>query len=75
MKIIIKDLDKQAHDEIVKCIGIYGEVQHYSPQSEIYDVRLDESVIVKTHFDSVTLDLGGKLATIEQDEFGIIEIY
>ena len=75
MNIIIKDLDKQAHDEVVKCIGIYGEVRHYDPQSDIYDVKLDESVIVKTHSDSVTLDFGGKLATIEQTEFGRIEIF
>lgn len=75
MYIIIKDLDNQTHNEVIKCIGNYGEALYYDMDADTADVRLDESVILKTHFDSVTLDLGGKLATIEHDEFGTIEIY
>lgn len=75
MNIHIKDLDMQTHREVFNAIGNYCEVLHNDTTWDTIDVRLDESVIVKTHFDSVTLDLGGKLATIEKDEFEIIEIY
>lgn len=75
MDIIIWSLEKQTHREVIQCIGIYGEVIQHDPQFDTVDVRLDESVIVKTHYDSVTLDLGGKLAIIDKDEFECIKIY
>ena len=75
MNIIIKDLDRQAHREIFNTIGNYCQVLPNTETPNTVDVELNECVIVKTHLDSVTLDYGGKIATVDKNEFVIIHIY
>lgn len=75
MNIVIKDLDKRAHREVFNTIGNYGTVLNNDDKNDMVDVLLNEPVFIKTHFDSVTLDLAGKLAIIDKDEFDVIEVY
>ena len=73
MLITIFGLSKQTHNDLITLLGEY-----YTKVDEVddnnVDVTLRKSVILKTHIDDVMLDLGGRLATIDANDFHYIAI-
>ena len=50
------------------------EVSESDGESDLYDVIISESVIMKSYSSHVNFDLAGKIATLENCEFVSIEI-
>lgn len=50
------------------------EVYESDGESDLYDVIISESVIIKSYNAQVNFDLAGKIATLENCEFVSIEI-
>lgn len=73
MLITIWGLSKQAHNDLINLLGEYYTKIDVVDDNNI-DVTLRKSVILKSHIDTVTLDLGGRLATIDANDFHYIAI-
>lgn len=78
MKVVIRNLSQKA---LLLMESELGEAKYWTDSYELtdsefslYDVALSDCVILKTHFDSITLDRGGKISTIYEDDFERIEI-
>lgn len=76
MEITIIGLLKERHDEIVFELTerYYNKLETADGGFDCYDVVLSDAIILKTRDDGVTLDLGGKLASINANEFKYIDI-
>lgn len=73
MLMTIWGLNKQVYNDLVTSLGEYY-TKVVSIDDKNVDVTLKESVILKVHMDTVTLDLGGKIATIDANGFHYIAI-
>lgn len=73
MLMIIRGLSKQAHNDLITSLGEYYTKVDVVDDNNI-DVQLRKSTILKVHLDAVTLDLGGRLATIDVNDFNYIAI-
>ena len=73
MLITIFGLSKQAHNDLITSLGEYYTKVDVVDDNNV-DVTLRKSVILKTHIDDVMLDLGGRLATIDVNDFHYIAI-
>lgn len=73
MLITIFGLSKQAHNDLVTSLGEYYTKVDAVDDNNV-DVTLRKSVILKTHIDDVMLDLGGRLTTIDANDFHYIAI-
>lgn len=72
MKVILKAVNYDKVEEMKKDLGakcFKSDRAAYHDCDELRDVTLSEAVILKTHDSEITLDLGGKLFTIEEHEF------
>lgn len=74
MLMTIWGLSKQAHNDLINSLGEYYTKVVDGVDGSNIDVTLRKSVILKTHIDSVTLDLGGRIATIDTNDFHYIAI-
>lgn len=73
MLITIWGLNKQVHNDLINSLGEYYTKIDVVDDNNI-DVTLRKSVILKSHIDTVTLDLGGRIATIDANDFHYIAI-
>lgn len=73
MLMTIWGLSKQAHNDLIESLSEYYTKVDDVDDNNI-DVTLRKSVILKVHTDTVTLDLGGRLATIDANDFHYIAI-
>ena len=73
MSMTIWGLSKRVHDDLITLLGEYY-TKVVSIDDKNVDVTLRKSIILKVHMDSVTLDLGGRLATIDVNDFHYIAI-
>lgn len=73
MLITIWGLSKQAHNDLINSLGEYYTKVDVVDDNNV-DVTLRKSVILKSHIDEVTIDLGGRLATINANDFHYIAI-
>lgn len=73
MLITIWGLSKQVHNHLIALLGEYYTKVDAADGNNV-DVTLRKSVILKTHKDNVLLDLGGRLATIDANDFHYVAI-
>lgn len=78
MRIVIRNLSQLALCNLQEELD---PNQHWSEdytlsdsEFSLYDVTISEYAQIKTHFDSVTIDCGGHLSSIMEDDFERIEI-
>lgn len=77
MKIILKCMNYDVVEEMKKVLGarcFKSDRSTYIDHDELRDITLADGVILKTHEDQITLDLAGKLFTIEDNEFESVVI-
>lgn len=77
MKVILKAMHYDVVEEMKRVLGnkcFKSDRSAYIDCDELRDITLSENVILKTHWDQITLDLGGKLFTIEDNEFESVVI-
>ena len=77
MKIILKSMNYDVVEEMKKVLGsrcFKSDRSSYIDCDELRDVTLGDGVILKTHEDQITLDLAGKLFTVEDNEFESVVI-
>lgn len=73
MLITIWGLNKRVHNDLILLLGEYYTKVDVVDDNNV-DVTLRKSVILKSHIDAVTLDLGGRIATIDVNDFHYIAI-
>jgi len=72
MKVILRAVNYDTIEEMKRTLGsncFKSNRAAYHDCDELRDVTLSEAVILKTHDSEITLDLGGKLFTIEEHGF------
>lgn len=77
MKVIIKAINYDTVEEMKRTLGakcFKSDRAAYHDCDELRDITLSDMVILKTHDDSITLDLAGSLFTIEENEYESVVI-
>lgn len=73
MKVVIRNLSQKALKELDEDLGPakfwIDEVSPNGLDQNVFDVTLAEGVMIKTHFDSLTIDRGNHIAILNEDEF------
>ena len=75
MEVVIRSLAKGQVDEIKHYLGKDTIIDISESEScDCLDVILDNAIILKTHFNGITLDKGGKKYILNSYSFWRIEI-
>lgn len=73
MRIVIKNLSQKALKEMGEELGEakfwLEEAKESYEFEKCFDITLSDGVMIKTHFDSITIDCGGHLYFLEEQDF------
>lgn len=73
MKVVIRNLSQKALKEMGEELGdpkFWLEEASESPQYErCFNITLSDGVMIKTHFNTITLDCGSHLYFLAQEDF------
>lgn len=73
MRVVIRNLSQKALKEMGEELGeskFWLEEAIQSVEFEkCFNITLSDGVMIKTHFDSITIDCGGHLYFLEEKEF------
>ena len=78
MKVYIRNLSQKALKEMGEELGDskfwLKEVSQSIEFKKCFNITLSDGVMIKTHFDSITIDCGHKLYFLEENEYEKIVI-
>lgn len=73
MRIVIRNLSQQALKAMGEELGDpkrwLKEAKESYEFEKCFDVTLSDSVMIKTHFDTITIDCGAHMYFLEQQDF------
>ena len=77
MRVVLRAVNYDVVEEMKKVLGgrcFKSDRAAYQDCDELRDITLADVVMLKTNVDQITLDLGGKLFTLEDNEFESVVI-
>ena len=75
MRVKIYGLSVEAFERLKRDLSpAHWRKDSYLESDGLYYVTLEESVMIKNHFDSIAIDCGGHLSSIEAGEFVEVRI-